>query len=169
MVFSGGSGSIVKGSLQGFAKNATKKVIANTVKKSIGRKLGLFAANKLVPGAAELTAASIMAPSTYSSAASKYIGSTEMVVDKDGKQRVLVREGLYNKFMKEYESNKRELTNQYNILDKKLNKSPEEITLLQQIENDLDSLEIEKSTLTTGKDLGLGTAFSSISCSTLLF
>lgn len=160
MALSGGVGGIAEGSVEGIASSATKKVVANTVEKTLARRLGLFAANKLIPGAAELTAAAVISPSTYSSAARKYIGTTEMVVDKDGKQRVLVREGLYNKFMKEYATNKTELTHQYDTLNKKTNKTPEEVTLLQQIEDDLDNLETEKETLTTGKDLGWGTAFA---------
>ena len=160
MALSGGLGGIARGSVQSLVTSGTKKVLANTVEKSIARRLGLFAVNKLAPGAVELTAASVIAPSTYSSAARKYIGTTEMVIDQNGKQRVLVREGLYNKFMKEYDSNKRELNNQYNTLERKANKTPEEEALLEQIEGDLDNLETEKETLTTGKDLGWGTAFA---------
>lgn len=160
MALSGGFGGIAKGSLQSTITSATKKVVANTVEKSLARKLGLFGVKTLLPGTAETVAASFIAPSTYTSAARKYIGTTEMVVDENGKQRVLVREGLYNKFMKEYSANKSELTQQYETINKKANKTPEDVTLLEQIESDLDNLEVEKETLTTGKDLGWGTAFA---------
>ena len=160
MALFGGLGGVLEGSLQGTTSALTKKVLANTVEKTLARKAGLFAARKLLPATADLVGAAVISPSTYSSAARKYIGATEMVTDKDGNQRVLLREGLYNKFMKEYDTNKRELVTQRASLNQKANKTPEDIALLEKIDSDIDSLDAEKQTLTTGKELGWGTALA---------
>ena len=160
MALTGGIGGIAEGATEGIASNLTKKVLANTLENSFSRKLGLAVANKIIPGAVETVGVGLVSPSTYSAMARKYVGNTELVTDPDGTSRVLVRQGLYNKFMKEYDSNKRQLEGEFDNISSKKQKTENDLKRLDELKSDMENLDLEKETLTTGKDLGWGKAFA---------
>ena len=156
----GGSGALVRGGVQQALRGATKQVIKNTVKKSTARNLGLLFTKRAVPAAAGITTQGVLSPSTYTSMAQKYTGNMELITDEEGNEKVLLKEGLYNKFMRDYETQKTNLTQMYKEVSSKENKSAEDEALLERIDSQLTNLEREKDTLTTGKDISMGKSFA---------
>ena len=156
----GGSGSLVRSGVQQALRGATKQVIKNTVKKSTTRNLGLLLTKRAVPAAAGITTQGVLSPSTYTSMAQKYTGNMELITDEEGNEKVLLKEGLYNKFMRDYETQKTNLTQMYKEVSSKENKSAEDEALLEKIDSQLTNLEREKDTITTSKDISMGKAFA---------
>ena len=156
MLVSGGATSGIKGTVQGGVRQSTKSIIKKGLeeggKTSLKRKLGLLflrkGGDRAIGSGVQIATQGLLMPSTYTNAASNYTGQTEIQRDEEGNiTGVLVRDSLYNKYKKEYETYKYELESEYNSLKEQEELSEADQERLGAIQQNLIALDEEMEML----------------------
>ena len=132
------------------AQAALEKVVAKTALKSTLRKLGVNIIKKSVTPVGQMAgvaSSTLLQPMTYQGMLNRFIGETRIVKDQNGEEKILVREGLYNQFKKDYDHNKKVLKNAYDTLVSKPNKSEEDEAELSKISDAIDNLDSEMNSV----------------------
>ena len=160
LVGTGGVNTMLKGGTKLMTQAVTKNIVANTVKGSLRRKIGIAITEKILPNTLAVAGQTLAHPMTYTGMARKYTGNTQLITDPDGTQRIVVRKGAYNQFMKEYDENKSMLNEMYTELVRKTNRTPEEEAEMSKIVEQFENLEEEKKMLLEQSQVTKGTAFA---------
>ena len=121
-------------------QGAVKDVLANTIKGSLKRKAGLFVVDQAakLPG---YMAGAAISPSAYTMASQNYIGGMEIIEDDKGEKRVLVRDGLYKKYERDFNYQKSLINQERKAIQNKK-------TLTDKDKEALDSLDEKETQLT---------------------
>lgn len=123
-------------------EHAVKRLGLNIAKKIPGKGKVGYVVDKLGKSL-ELGYTVPFQPMTYQTAVRNYIGDTEIVKDKDGKETVLVRDGLAKYYHRIYDSTRAGLDKEYKELESKPNKTEEDRAAMAKISEDIDHIDSE--------------------------
>ena len=142
-LLTGGFGGAVQGATKQALKSGLKKVISSSLKNSFKRKLGVALTQKVLPSVAGTMAQAAVSPTTYAAMLKQKIGDVRVIEDENGNKKVVTSDVSYNKFMEDYNSNKKALDYFISELEKKENLSQEDQLKLQEYQENLRDLNSE--------------------------
>jgi hypothetical protein len=136
-------GALVKSAA---GKYLTKKVLSNTISKSLKRKIGMYGLTKATQLASSVASAPF-SPGTLTQTLKEHNGGIEIIEDEGGEKRFLVRDSIFKNYKRDYNLKKSLLNKQRTAIQDKDQLTEEDRLQLEVLDDQEDQLEQEFNSL----------------------